>query len=146
MKKITTVYLEDHQKVALEEIATERGERVATIIREALEWYTAITPYLRGQLGELVDIYEELPPSAIIGRLISDDERRRNGRNTKESGIREIVQSTGRIEDVTQRTAERVEDIRALLMPRIEKLATIEAARAAGCDDVGGFDEEGVEL
>lgn len=133
-KKVTTVYLEEHQKEALEAIASDRGERVATVLREAIEWYTAITPYLRDQLGELTRVYEELTPHAIIGRLIADDERRRNGRNTKEAGIQAIKMDTEQIISILLRA-----DAAAILQ-------SIAAARAAGCDCADEFDDNGMEV
>ena len=143
-KVVTTVYLEEHQKSALEQIASERGERTATILREAIEWYIGITPYLRGQLGELVNVYEELPPQAIIARLIAEDERRRNDRNTKENGIKAIKQDTEAINKTTLGTAHKLDMLYDLVAGDLSRFQTIEAARAAGCDDVEEFDEEGM--
>lgn len=133
-KKITTVYLEEHQKESLERVAEERGERVATVLREAVEWYMAITPYLRKTIGELSSIYEELTADAIISRLIAEDERRRNKRNTKESGIKSIKMDTEQIIEILMKA------------DAMEILQSISAARAVGCDCVEGFDKDGYEI
>lgn len=145
-KKITTVYFEDRQKEALESIATERGERVATVIRQAVDWYIGITPYMRDQLGELTSIYTELSPDAIIARLVADDERKRNNRNTKELGIQAIKQDTEKINDTTLSIQQELAELRALVIPKLERLMTLEAAMNSVCDCAPNYDEEGMEL
>lgn len=131
-KVVTTVYLEEHQKSALEQIASDRGERTATILREAVEWYIGITPYLRGQLGELTNVYQELPPQAIIARLIAEDERRRSGRNTKEAGIQAIKLDTEQIINILSNADPMV------------ILQSIAAARVVGCEDAAMYDDDGI--
>lgn len=102
MKK-TTIYLSDEHQEQVTSEAKRTGQKSSEIIRNALSWYFDLRAVSRDALTELLTVYEEFTPEQIIIKLVADDKRRRDERNTKENGIAAIKEDTAKIRAIVER-------------------------------------------
>jgi predicted DNA-binding protein len=98
----TNVFMTREMQEGIKEQAERRSVQQADIIREALEWYLALTQYSKDAMAELQAIHPEKTPQEIINwvifKFIEDRKgRKSNGGPDIHQEIKEIKHALGRL-------------------------------------------------
>ncbi|MCB0122321.1 MAG: type II toxin-antitoxin system Phd/YefM family antitoxin [Caldilineaceae bacterium] len=123
-------------------IVERHGQDIAALVsmNELTRWQ--LDGDAGNALSELRNVYSTQDDSEIFKKLVLDWSYASDSGESKTKLIKAIKIHTDRIPDIESEIAE----IRQLIAPMLERLMSLEAARAVGCDSAANFDDEGMEL
>ena len=127
---------EHHEPVIIEKYG--KPSVVLVSAKEFAEWQL---DDIAEQVDALYQRYGMRGP-ALYRRLVLEKTYNRGDGSSKDEKLSAIKAQTDRIPDIEAEIAE----IRQLLAPHLERLMSLEAARAVGSDSAENFDDEWMEI
>ena len=91
--KRTTVFLTEEAKAFVKHESECFGENESVIMRRAITWFAALTPYMRNEMHLLDSRNPHMAPDEYIKWLIRQDELRRNGSHDKDKVLTVVNKS-----------------------------------------------------